>query len=40
MGLSFDGVLIAATTTGSGLTVQASHDSNWYQRGIKITDTP
>jgi hypothetical protein len=31
--------LIAATTTTSGLTVQASHDSNWYERGIKITDT-
>jgi transposase len=31
--------LIAATTTESGLTVQASYDSNWYQRGIKISDT-
>ena len=30
--------LIAATTTKSGLTVQAAYDSNWYERGIKITD--
>ena len=30
--------LIASTTTQTGLTVQASYDPNWYQRGIKITD--
>jgi len=31
--------LIAATTTDTGLTVQAAHDPGWYERGIKITDT-
>jgi transposase len=31
--------LIAATTTDTGLTVRAEHDRNWYQRGVKITDT-
>ena len=31
--------LIASTTTQAGLTVQAAHDPNWYQRGIKITNT-
>ena len=30
--------LIAATTTDSGLTVQAAYDPNWYQKGVKITD--
>ena len=30
--------LISATTTATGLTVQAVHDPNWYQRGIKISD--
>lgn len=30
--------LIAATTTETGLTVQAAYDPNWYERGIKITD--
>ena len=30
--------LIASTTTQAGLTVQAAHDPNWYQRGIKITN--
>ena len=31
--------LIASTTTQTGLTVQAAYDPNWYQRGIKITNT-
>ena len=31
--------LIAATTTETGLTVQATHDNDWYQKGIKITNT-
>ena len=31
--------LIAATTTRSGLTVQAVYDPNWYPTGTKITDT-
>ena len=31
--------LIAATTTKSGLTVQAVYDDGWYEKGIKITDT-
>jgi hypothetical protein len=30
--------LIAATTTDTGLTVQAAHDPGWYERGIKITN--
>ena len=30
--------LIAATTTDSGLTVQAAYDPTWYQKGVKITD--
>jgi hypothetical protein len=29
---------IAATTTKTGLTIQAMLDTNTYQRGIKITD--
>jgi len=29
---------IAATTTTTGLTIQAKLDTNTYQRGIKITD--
>lgn len=29
---------IAATTTKTGLTVQAMLDTNTYQRGIKISD--
>ncbi len=28
---------IAATTTKTGLTIQAALDTNTYQRGIKIT---
>lgn len=31
--------LISATTTTSGLSVQASYDPNWYPKGVKITDT-
>src|SRR5680860_240381 len=31
--------LIAATKTDTGLTVQAVYDSNWYEKGIKISDT-
>jgi Rhodopirellula transposase DDE domain len=30
--------LISATTTETGLTVQAAYDPNWYPTGIKITD--
>ena len=29
---------IAATTTRTGLTIQAALDTSTYQRGIKITD--
>jgi transposase len=31
--------LIGATTTRTGLSVQASYDPNWYATGQKITDT-
>jgi hypothetical protein len=31
--------LISATTTSTGLTVQAAHDPEWYAKGVKITDT-
>lgn len=31
--------LIAATTTETGLTIQAERDTEWYAKGIKITDT-
>jgi hypothetical protein len=31
--------LISATTTKSGLTVQASYDQNWYEKGVKISDS-
>jgi len=31
--------LIAATTTSTGLTIQAAHDPNWYPKGVKISDT-
>jgi len=31
--------LISATTTTTGLTVQAAHDPEWYAKGVKITDT-
>ena len=30
--------LISATTTGTGLSVQAAYDPNWYPKGVKITD--
>lgn len=30
--------LISATSTTTGLTIQAAHDSNWYPKGVKITD--
>ena len=30
--------LIAATTTTTGLTVQAGYDPEWYARGVKISD--
>jgi transposase len=30
--------LIAATTTKTGLTIQAAHDPEWYPTGVKITD--
>ena len=30
--------LISATTTSTGLTVQAAHDPEWYAKGIRITD--
>lgn len=31
--------LISATTTQTGLTVQAAYDPNWYPKGVKITDS-
>lgn len=31
--------LIAATTTTTGLTVQAAYDPEWYATGVKISDT-
>jgi hypothetical protein len=31
--------LISATSTTTGLSIQAGHDPNWYPTGIKITDT-
>jgi len=31
--------LISATTTQTGLTIQACYDPNWYPTGLKITDT-
>lgn len=30
--------LIGATTTQTGLSVQAAYDPNWYPKGVKITD--
>jgi transposase len=30
--------LISATTTATGLTIQADYDSNWYPKGVKISD--
>ena len=31
--------LISATTTSTGLTVQAAHDPEWYAKGVKISNT-
>jgi DDE family transposase len=31
--------LISATTTHTGLTVQAAYDPEWYAKGVKISDT-
>jgi hypothetical protein len=31
--------LISATATSTGLTIQAAHDTGWYPKGVKITDT-
>ena len=31
--------LIGATTTKTGLTVQAVYDDGWYEKGVKITDS-
>ncbi len=31
--------LIAATTTDTGLSIQAGYDPNWYPKGVKITNT-
>ena len=30
--------LISATTTQTGLSIQAAHDPNWYPTGVQITD--
>ena len=30
--------LISATTTRTGLTVQAAYDPEWYAKAVKITD--
>ena len=30
--------LISATTTKTGLTIQAAYDPAWYPTGVKITD--
>jgi transposase len=30
--------LISATTTETGLSIQAAHDPNWYPTGVQITD--
>ncbi len=30
--------LISSTTTTTGLTIQAGHDSNWYPTGVHVTD--
>jgi len=31
--------LISATSTQTGLTIQAGYDPEWYPKGVKITDT-
>jgi hypothetical protein len=30
--------LIAATTTSTGLTIQAGYDPNWYPKGVQVSD--
>lgn len=30
--------LISATTTETGLSIQAAYDPNWYPTGVKVTD--
>ena len=30
--------LISATSTTTGLTIQAGYDPNWYPKGVRITD--
>ena len=30
--------LISATTTQTGLTIQAAYDPQWYPTGVKISD--
>jgi hypothetical protein len=30
--------LISATQTSTGLTIQADYDSNWYPKGVKVSD--
>ena len=30
--------LISATSTKTGLTIQADYDPNWYPKGVKISD--
>lgn len=30
--------LISATSTSTGLTIQADYDPNWYLKGVKISD--
>jgi hypothetical protein len=30
--------LISATSTSTGLSVQADYDPGWYPKGVKITD--
>jgi hypothetical protein len=30
--------LISATATTTGLTIQADYDSNWYPKGVKVSD--
>jgi hypothetical protein len=31
--------LISATTTETGLTIRAERDTEWYEKGVKISDT-
>jgi hypothetical protein len=32
--------LISATATTTGLTIQATHDPNWYPTGVKVFRQP